>query len=292
MRYNARQIHLQGTLMINKKLSKRLLGLSIPLLLSGCSYYQPHDGVPHYYRDVSTIPNAVPRYLPKSPYGNKSTYHVDGRTYHVLPTANGYNENGIASWYGSLFDGRNTSTHERYDPYGMTAASTVLPIPCFVRVTNLENGRWIIVKVNDRGPFVANRIMDLSYAGAVKLGYIGHGTALVNVRAIDTYPGYSYNPYATSYQPVRTYYRPVRITHQPELYLQLGVFRSRYNAERLQQMAARVTDKPTMIRAIRSDDGNILYRVELGPLRDVSESDYIEGLFERERLGKPITIIR
>ena len=84
----------------------------------------------------------------------------------------------------------------------------------------------------------------------------------------------------------------MRITHQPELYLQLGVFRSRYNAERLQQMAARVTDKPTMIRAIRSDDGNILYRVELGPLRDVSESDYIEGLFERERLGKPITIIR
>ena len=283
--------------MISKKFTKRLLSLSIPLLLSGCSYYQPHDGVPHYYRNVSTIPNAVPRYLPKSRYGNKSVYHVDGRTYHVLPTANGYNENGIASWYGSLFDGRNTSTHERYDPYAMTAASTVLPIPCFVRVTNLANGRWIIVKVNDRGPFVANRIMDLSYAGAVKLGYIGHGTALVNVRTIDTYLGYSYNPYVStnpyaSYQPARTYYSPVRITHHPELYLQLGVFSSRYNAEKLQQLAARVSNKPTMIRAIRSADGGILYRVELGPLRNVSESDTIENLFERERLGKPITIIR
>lgn len=283
--------------MDRKKLSKRLLTLSFSSLLAGCYHAPQHDGPPRYYRDVSKIPNAVPRYLPKSPYGNRSVYRVDGRTYHVLPTADGYNENGIASWYGSLFDGRGTSTHERYDPYGMTAASTVLPIPCFVRVTNLENGRWIIVKVNDRGPFASNRIMDLSYAGAVKLGYIGRGTALVNVRAIDTDPyHHSYtsaptNPYAAAPQ-TTIYYKPTPIIGHPTLYLQLGVFKNRYNAQKLQQVAASVTHKETLIQTIRAENGSILYRVELGPLRNVSESDYIENLLEREHLGKPVTIIR
>lgn len=280
--------------MDRQKFPKKLLALATSLLLAGCYHYSAHDGPPHYYRDVSKIPNAVPRYLPKSPYGNRSTYYVNGRVYHVLPTAAGYNENGIISWYGSLFDGRRTSTHERYDPYGMTAASTVLPIPCFVRVTNLKNGRWIIVKVNDRGPFVPNRIMDLSYAGAVKLGYIGRGTALANVRTVgpgdtntsSTYTSYaSTNPYASYHE----MYTPM--TRHPKLYLQLGVFRSRYNAERLQHRASLLTHQETAVRAIRAENGSILYRVELGPLRDIRESDKIEYFFERERLGKPVTII-
>jgi rare lipoprotein A len=139
--------------------------------LSGCHIPfigHTQDGPPHRDVDVSNIPNAVPRDLPKSPYGNPKRYTVNGVTYHVLPTAKNYQATGIASWYGKKFHGRLTSTRERYNMFAMTAASPVLPIPSFVRVTNLRNGRSVIVKVNDRGPFAPNRILDLSYAAAKK----------------------------------------------------------------------------------------------------------------------------
>lgn len=132
------------------------------------------------------VPDAVPRDEPLSPYGNPPEYEVGGVTYHVLESAKGYDKKGIASWYGPDFQGKRTSSGETYDMYAMTAAHKTLPIPTYVEVTNLANGKKVVVRVNDRGPFAKDRIIDLSYIAALKLGIVGHGTARVRVRALTT----------------------------------------------------------------------------------------------------------
>ncbi len=151
------------------------------MLMAACAQFPTQDHGPSSPVDVSNVPNAVPRYEPKSPYGNAAIYAVNGKTYHVLPDCQGYHKRGIASWYGTKFHGGRTSDGEIYDMYTMTAANKEVPLPCYVRVTNLENGKSVIVKVNDRGPFVDNRIIDLSYAAAARIGMLGTGTALVYV---------------------------------------------------------------------------------------------------------------
>lgn len=167
-----------------KKLILYLI-LCSPLLLSGCMSHHKKDGPPPFHVDASKIPNAVPKPEPLSRIGNKPTYTVRGTTYHVLPSRKNYTAIGIASWYGTLFHNHRTSNGERYNMLAMTAAHRTLPLPTYVRVTNLENGQRIIVKVNDRGPFKPNRIIDLSFAAAKKLGIAGRGTALVEVKALD-----------------------------------------------------------------------------------------------------------
>jgi rare lipoprotein A len=142
------------------------------------------DGGPMQPFDASNVPDAVPENAPRSKYGNPSSYEVFGRRYHVMRDARGYQERGVASWYGTKFHGARTSSGERYDMYSMTAAHKTLPLPTWVRVTNLENHRSVVVKVNDRGPFHQNRIIDLSYSAALKLGIVGKGTGLVEVRAL------------------------------------------------------------------------------------------------------------
>ncbi|MGL6291028.1 MAG: septal ring lytic transglycosylase RlpA family protein [Silanimonas sp.] len=142
------------------------------------------DSAPPMAIDVSNIPEPVPRREPKSRYGNRESYTVLGRTYRVMPSAEGYEERGIASWYGYKFHGRHTSSRERYDMCAFTAAHKTLPLPSYVRVTNLDNGRSIVVRVNDRGPFHAGRIIDLSYAAATRLDMKQAGTARVEVRAL------------------------------------------------------------------------------------------------------------
>lgn len=129
----------------------------------------------------------IPRNLPKSKRGNTPTYEVFGKRYKVMDSALGYHEQGEASWYGSKFHGRETSSGETYDMYNMTAAHRHLPLPTFVEVTNLNNGKRVVVKVNDRGPFHPDRIIDLSYAAATKLGMLESGTATVEVVAISTH---------------------------------------------------------------------------------------------------------
>lgn len=129
----------------------------------------------------------VPRIEPPSRSGNPDTYRVFGRRYRVKETSEGYREQGIASWYGWDFHGRKTSSGPRYNMFDLTAAHKSLPIPTYVRVTNLENGRNVVVKVNDRGPFVGRRIIDLSYAAADRLGMLGQGTAQVEVAALEPY---------------------------------------------------------------------------------------------------------
>ena len=240
--------------------------------VGGCFRHSQHDGAPNYYVDMSKVHNQVPHYLPKSKYGNPDTYWIHGRPYHVLKTSKGYNKTGIASWYGTMFDGRLTSTHEKYSLLEMTAASPDLPIPCFVRVTNLENGKQIIVKVNDRGPFAANRVMDLSYVAARKLGYSGKGTAMVQITSIDVPNPLEKTQHSFAH-------------HHPQLYLQVGAFSSVGNAEHLEMQLKQVTSRPTRIVRGR------LYRVQIGPLKNVQESDYLEERIHHARLGHAITVV-
>ncbi len=155
------------------------------LTLAGCGNLSFRDGAPSGTFDPESIAEIEPRIEPRSRGGNPKNYSIFGKTYHILKSSKGFSQRGDASWYGTKFHGRNTSNGERYDMYAITAAHKTLPIPTYLEVTNLENGQKLIVRVNDRGPFHSDRIIDLSYAAAAKLGYAKKGTAAVSIRAID-----------------------------------------------------------------------------------------------------------
>jgi rare lipoprotein A len=151
-------------------------------LLVSCAV---RDGPPpNYAKHWEDIPDAVPEKVTPSKYGNPASYEVRGKRYQVLDSSDGFSQKGIASWYGTKFHGQRTSSGEPYDMYAMTAAHKSLPLPTYVEVTNRDNGRKAIVKVNDRGPFHQGRIIDLSYAAATKLGVAATGTANVSIRTV------------------------------------------------------------------------------------------------------------
>jgi rare lipoprotein A len=239
--------------------------ISLAALLAGCATTRhreqtPPVKLPPLPGSISSIPNAVPRFEPRAAHGNPPFYDVDGRRYYVLATAEGYAATGVASWYGPTFDGLRTADGDRYDMYAMTAAHKTLPLPCYVRVTNLSNGRSIVVKVNDRGPFVANRLIDLSYVAAAKLDMLGTGTALVEVQAITAESAPVLNRAAES--------------PPPTLYVQVGAYAVRSNAEsvvaRLQAagLAGAFVFGPPVTRSR-------LYRVRIGPVSGVPEFDQL-----------------
>jgi len=245
-------------------------------LLAGCTAHapglrEPDDGPPEGRVDFASIPDAVPRPEPLSRYGNPPFYEVDGQRFQTLPSSRGYVERGIASWYGTKFQDRPTSSREPYDLYAMTAAHRSLPLPSYVRVTNLENGRSVIVRVNDRGPFHANRIIDLSYAAAGKLGILPKGTGLVEVRAID--------PRHSEPSPVTA-----RPSHEPTLFVQAGAFADRSNAERLRSRLQSALERSVRIQNL-SEPGRRLYRVQVGPLDGVDTADRVA--FQLAGLGLP-----
>src|SRR5579885_2935637 len=157
-------------------------GTELPVTQPGPTH--KGDYGPDHPVDVSNVKDAVPADVTPSKTGNPASYTVLGQTYTLLPACKGYHDRGIASWYGLQFHGGRTSDGETYDMYAMSAANKVVPIPCYARVTNLKNGKSVVVKINDRGPFVANRLIDLSYAAASKLDMLGSGTALVDVTAV------------------------------------------------------------------------------------------------------------
>ncbi len=243
------------------------LGLITFGLLNGCSTAR-RDGPPSYNVDVSGIPDAVPKVEPLSRIGNKS-YTVFGKKYNVMSSSKNYEQRGIASWYGTKFHGHHTSNGERYNMLAMTAAHKTLPLPTYVEVTNLKNGRKVIVKVTDRGPFENNRLIDLSYAAAKKLGMLGHGTAPVDVKAIDPLH-YDKNNRSdqglffaeNTHKPVQHYIRPV--AHPT--YIQVGVFHNRMYAERLKKRLTPMVTSPVSIAQLTHL--NKLYRVQIGPMRD------------------------
>ena len=225
------------------------------------------DSAPQHAPDLSDLVEPTPRAEPRSRYGNHSPYKVLGRTYRVMESADGYVERGVASWYGKKFHGRPTSSFEPYDMYAFTAAHKTLPLPTYVRVTNLENQRSVVLRVNDRGPFVADRIIDLSYAAAMRLGVVERGTAMVEVRALDAidpdHPGLP-EPAAES-----------TVTAPPRIWLQLGSFSDRRNAERLKRQLHGRFAGDAVIQAATLD-GRRLFRVRMGPWAHASEAVALE----------------
>jgi rare lipoprotein A len=216
--------------------------------------------VPPVPANVQSIPDAVPRREPRSAHGNPPFYDVLGKHYVVLATADGYVERGVASWYGPTFHGVNTSSGERYDMYGMTAAHKTLPLPTYARVTNLKNGRSVVVRINDRGPFVANRLIDLSYTAAARLDMLREGTTLVEVKAL-------------------TVEEPDNLTRSaemppPALYVQAGAFANQSNAQRvLQRLRAGGLSNAFILSPF--DGSPALYRVRVGPIGTVAEYDQL-----------------
>jgi rare lipoprotein A len=224
------------------------------------------DGPPRDATQRELPPDAVPRVEPRSRYGNPSSYEVFGKHYHVMNSAHGHVERGIASWYGEKFHGRRTSSGETYDMHLMTAAHKSLPLPSYVEVLNLENDRRVVVRVNDRGPFHDNRIIDLSYSAARKLDIVRAGTGLVQIRAIS--PG-DESARAAHATPVL---RQVASHPAPRLYLQAGAFSEQANAQRLLTRLASLDGAVVRLHEAVLD-GRRLFRVRLGPLADVAQAD-------------------
>lgn len=212
------------------------------------------DGPPGYTVDVSKIPDAIPVALPLSSTGNPPYYDVNGKRYYVLKSSKGYKAEGTASWYGTKFQGKKTSSGEPYDMFAMTAASPTLPIPSYVQVTNLKNGKQVIVKVNDRGPFHEGRILDLSYVAAKKLGILNHGTVRVSVAAIET--GVS--------------------KKKSNLYLQVATFKIPDNASSLAKRLESSLSSKVFISPTASTADRVLYRVLVGPLGSLDQSELLK----------------
>lgn len=226
-------------------------------LLNACGTFSTQDGPPEHPINIGEIDDIKPKAEPLSKYGNPHSYVVAGKRYYVLKNADNYEKRGTASWYGKKFHGRRTSNGEIYDMYAMTAAHKTLPLPTYVQVTNLHNQRRTIVRVNDRGPFHDDRLIDLSYAAAAKLGIMGSGTASVEVKAIST------GPYASKSNDSTLQYTQQEYVH----YVQVGAFADRRNAERMLKKIS--VNTPYSVRI--SDGGNTntpYYRVHIGPFEN------------------------
>ena len=239
------------------------------VFLSSCTF-----GVPIGSKGNNGGPaSGVPSSLPKSKTGNPSSYVVFGRRYFVMDSSHGFVERGVASWYGKKFHGRKTSSGETYNMHAMTAAHKTLPLPTFVRVENLKNGRSVVVKVNDRGPFVGDRIIDLSFAAAEKLGVVGPGTARVEVSVVNS---------STNSSPTKQAVRPVvRVVPLAEntaadvpLFVQMGSFGSEVNALNLVRELESANEKAATVSQLETSNG-LFYRVRVGPLFDVDEANAV-----------------
>jgi rare lipoprotein A len=229
-------------------------------------YSMMADKAPVSPPDVSKVPDAVPRDEPLSRGGNRSPYEVFGQTYTVLPSAQGYQERGIASWYGMKFHGHLTSNGEVYDMYEMTAAHKSLPIPSYVRVTNLDNGQSVIVRVNDRGPFHQDRLIDLSYAAAYRLDILRRGTGRVQVEAITPNSSGPILAAPTAESPAAQTTIPSLKASHDRRYLQIGAFSSEAAARRVQQQVIPYAAGFAVGIYMASPSGSPIYRVKIGPL--------------------------
>ncbi|MDR1889949.1 MAG: septal ring lytic transglycosylase RlpA family protein [Zoogloeaceae bacterium] len=269
---------------------------------TGGGYYKD-DGPAEADIDLDAIPDAEPRQEPLHRWANRP-YEVLGRKYVPQTQVKAFRQEGIASWYGKKFHGQKTSTGETYDMFAMTAAHPTLPLPSYARVTNPANGRAVVLRVNDRGPFHAERIMDLSYAAAHRLGYINTGSGRVIVETI--VPGASLAPVAAQPTPQRDAEELDNLSRQlsevaavvrsgssaeaPErgIFLQLGAFASFENAENLKNHLTRELDWLSDTIHIYQTDN--LYRLQLGPYPARVAAEYMAGRI-REYLGYMPTII-
>ena len=275
----------------------RALVVLLCVVLSACGSVR---GRPPSTFDPQRIADAVPDDEPLSRYGNPASYVVLGKRYYTLTTARGCAERGIASWYGNPFHGRRTSSGELYDMYRMTAAHKQLPLPTYVEVRNLDNGRTTTVKVNDRGPFKDNRVIDLSYAAALKLGVVANGTAFVEIRALDANgkpsgtvapdtsaplppaaaPAVVAGAPARIQPPNRVTTAPPPIASRSGMYLQVGAYAERRNAQKISDELARVVTSGVEIREIKSNN-KVFYRVQIGPLPSTEVADQVVAALEK-----------
>ena len=284
------------------------------------NYARPHkDGEPWWDVDVSRIPDAVP--MPHNGPVKATPYTVFGKPYYPIQDARNYRATGIASWYGTKFHGQATANGETYDLYGMTAAHKTLPLPSYVRVTNLDNGRSVVLRVNDRGPFYSDRIIDLSFAAAKKLGYAESGTARVRVEGIDPHqwlaqngqpvpppdaapravaqplaaPLETYTPppsqHAGAVLPVELAAAPAAAPDAAGLYLQVGAFANPDAAELLKaRLNGMVGAAPVFISPVVRNQ-QVLHRVRLGPLNSEAEARQLQDSLRLASLGQP-TLVR
>ena len=243
-------------LLSNDRRSKCFLFVIFSLLVTACG--QIKDSAPaNYAKQWDEIPDAIPVSVVPSKYGNPESYEVFGKTYYVLDSADGFAQKGIASWYGNKFHGRRTSSGEEYDMYAMTAAHKTLPIPAYVAVKNIDNGREAIVRVNDRGPFHEGRIIDLSYAAATKLGVAQAGTANVEIRVVSSDDD-------ENEQLSKTFVESP-VPEGGKLYVQVAAFATEENA--LQYLGQLQGEGFSDVRLhIESKKGKTVYRVRIGPL--------------------------
>ena len=250
--------------------------MALVLLLAGiaaCSFVPEKDSRPgRSQAKLAKIPDAVPKVEPRSALGNMRTYEVFGKRYYVLDSGDGFTQKGIASWYGPKFHGKKTSNGEIYDMYAMTAAHKTLPLPSYLEAKNLENGRKIIVRVNDRGPFHDNRVVDLSYTAAIKLDMIAKGTALVEIRALDP------RTHRGGGAPIKSRPGTPKKSGPLEFYIQVGVFSDFDNAER-QKDKLLALETPIKVEATMLNSG-IAFRVKIGPLYDIEVADEIVSRLE------------
>jgi rare lipoprotein A len=276
------------------------LAVLLSLALVGCSLTR-HPGktpaaipsgsnVPSPPPDVLAVPDATPRPEPRGTRGNPPFYEVFGKRYYVMAASDGWVERGTASWYGPGFHAASTSLGEPYDMYGMTAAHKTLPIPCYAEVTNLRNGRRVVVRINDRGPFVGDRIIDLSYTAAAKLDMLTAGTAPVEIRVISPGggPGSAVPPSLPASPPppvlpTAAVMPPppapaVTVVNAPAtraadaMFIQAGVFSDHENARRrVESLLAAGLELASLDEMPRND--RTLHRVRVGPYASVEEFD-------------------
>lgn len=254
-------------------------GVTVPAAPSAPSrggYYKDDGPGEKPPPNLSEIPDAVPRKEPLNRYANRP-YQVFGKDYVPLAAGHAYRERGTASWYGRKFHGQKTSSGEVYDMYAMTAAHRTLPIPSYARVTNVANGRSVIVRVNDRGPFHSERIIDLSYAAAYRLGYIQAGSATVEVESVD------------ASQPVQEAGNE-ELKEEPGVYLQVGAFSSRENAEDLRGRISR--ELAWLSQQVRVLAAGGLWRLRVGPYASSDAARPVAERIETELKLKPLLVVR
>jgi rare lipoprotein A len=271
----------------------RLVALAVALLAAACAP-APRRASPQApaavlpapsAADAGSVPDAIPRQEPRSALGNPPFYSVEGHRYVVLQSASGYVERGVASWYGTQFHGLRTATGESYDMFAMTAAHKTLPLPCYARVTNLTNGRTVVVRINDRGPFVSNRIIDLSYSAATRLDMIRNGTAFVQVEALTpaaaplhtqlpvTIPAASSASVGVSSAPAITAPLAAAPESAPEAhyYIQVGAYGQADHAHHAEQV---LRDAGLgHVFTLNATPAQPLLRVRIGPIGSVQDFD-------------------
>lgn len=273
----------------------RLLVLVVTLsLVVGCStkpsrYKMDQDKAPMGEFDASTVPVVVPKWEPLSRQGNASTYVVRGQSYKVLPSAKGYAETGISSWYGLKFHGELTSNGEHYNMYDFSAAHKTLPLPSYVKVTNIDNGRELIVRVNDRGPFHDDRVIDLSYAAAISLGFQDKGTARVRLEAIT--PDAPNTSSAGSLKGSSKDTSPASVDRLAP-FVQVAAFSNKDSAETTRSRIQEELGLSAVFVAQAENSSKPLYRVRIGPFDNESEARRAVDKLKRQGIGAPQVITR